>query len=75
MVLGLLYDQATYLKGVVYLIFYNAVFILPLAAVLAVAGNEAVLSKLDTWRKEHSRAMRIWSSAAMIILGLLILTL
>lgn len=75
MVLGLLHDQGTYLKGVGYLLLYNAIFLLPLAAILALAGNEAVLAKVDTWRKEHSRAMRVWSSIAMMLLGLLIFAL
>jgi cytochrome c biogenesis protein CcdA len=75
MVLGLLHDQGTYLKGLGYLLLYNLIFVLPLAAILLVAGNEMVLAKVDGWRKEHSRAMRVWSSVAMIVLGVLIFAL
>lgn len=75
MVLGLLHDQGTYLKGLGYLLLYNFVFVLPLAAVLLVAGNETVLAKIDAWRKEHSRALRVWSSVAMMLLGILIFVL
>lgn len=75
MVLGLLHDQGTYFKGLGYLLLYNLIFVLPLAAALLIAGNETALSKVDAWRKEHSRAMRVWSSVAMIVLGVLIFAL
>lgn len=37
-VLGLLASQATFPKGLAYLGLYNALFVLPLVALLAVAG-------------------------------------
>ena len=45
MVLGLLHDQGTYLRGVVYLIFYNIVFIAPLVVALVIASNKELLEK------------------------------
>src|SRR3989338_8362663 len=41
MVLGLLRDSATYTKGFFYLVWYNLLFILPLAAALFVASDRA----------------------------------
>src|SRR3989344_4078708 len=39
MVLGLLYDQGTYLTGVGYLLLYNLVFVLPLIVMLLIASD------------------------------------
>lgn len=75
MILGLLHDYRTYFEGIGYLLLYNAVFILPLVAILFVVGNEAVLAKVDALRKENSRSVRVWASVAMILLGAFILAL
>jgi cytochrome c biogenesis protein CcdA len=75
MILGLLHDAQTYWAGLWYLLFYNAIFVSPLAAILFIASNKTLLEKMNTWRKEHSRDMRLWSSAAMILLGALIFLL
>ena len=72
MVLGLLHDQATYFSGVGYLIFYNLVFILPLAVILAIASDNYLLEKVKNWKKEENRHMRVWGAVAMIILGIII---
>lgn len=72
MVLGLLHDQATYLAGVGYLLFYNLVFILPLVVILALASDSALLGKVNAWKKSETKHMRLWGGIAMLILGLLI---
>lgn len=72
MVLGLLHDQATYLKGFGYLILYNLIFVLPLVIILAIASNRALLDKVQDWRRANMRGFRFWTSAAMIGLGLII---
>jgi len=72
MVVGLLHDQATYLTGVGYLLLYNLIFILPLAIILFIASNEALVQKVNAWRKAETKHMRIWGGVAMIILGILI---
>lgn len=68
-VLGLLHDQETYLKGLAYLAYYNLIFVLPLIVILAIASNEALLERAQTWRREHAREMRLWTGAAMALLG------
>ena len=72
MVLGLLHDQATYLKGVGYLLLYNVIFILPLAVILLMASDRALLEKVRAWQQNENRLMRFGGGIAMIILGAII---
>ena len=75
MILGLLHDQGTHLQGLWYLLIYNIIFVLPLIVILFIASNKVVLSKMDTWRKENSRSMRLWSGVVMIIIGAIVLAI
>ena len=75
MVLGLLHDQGTYLTGVGYLLLYNLIFILPLVVILFIASNNALLEKVQAWKKAETRHMRMWGGVAMVVLGLLIFLL
>jgi len=72
MVLGLLHDNATYLQGFIYLVYYNLLFVLPLAIILLVASNKDLLEKVRTWRKKEGSDMRLVSGLAMILLGMVI---
>ncbi len=73
LVLGLLHDGATYIKGFIYLLFYNIVFILPLVIVLLIASNNLVLEKVRQWKKDNTRRLKLWSGLAMLALGAIIL--
>ncbi len=75
MVLGLLYDQGTYLTGVGYLLLYNLIFILPLILILLIASDSAFVAKVQAWKKSETKHMRLWGGISMVILGLLILFL
>lgn len=72
MVLGLLHDTATYLKGVAYLLFYNLIFIAPLVVILLIATNESLVSKVQSWQRKEKGLMRFGSGIAMVALGILI---
>lgn len=72
MVLGLLHDQATYLQGLGYLLFYNAIFILPLVMILLISSNEALLEKVKSWQQKKRSLMRFGGGLAMIALGIII---
>lgn len=72
MVLGLLHDQATYLKGLGYLLLYNAIFILPLIIILLISCNEALLQKVKSWQQKERSLMRLGGGIAMIVLGAII---
>src|SRR3989338_5938832 len=75
MVLGLLHDQGTYLTGVGYLLLYNMIFILPLVVILLIASDGSLIEKVKTWKRSETKHMRLWGGIAMIVLGLLILSL
>ncbi|GFP39531.1 hypothetical protein HKBW3S47_01229, partial [Candidatus Hakubella thermalkaliphila] len=45
-VIGLLASQKSYFQGLGYLLAYNVMFILPLIAILALASNRVVTTKL-----------------------------
>ena len=73
MVLGLLRDSATYAKGFGYLIWYNLLFVLPLAAVLFVASDRTVLEKIQAWKRNNLNRTRFVGGLITIALGILIL--
>ena len=71
-VLGLLHDQGNALKGFIYLILYNLIFISPLMVILAVSANKKVLEAADAVRRAETKQARIWIALVMILLGSLI---
>lgn len=73
MILGLLHDSASYVKGFAYLIYYNILFVLPLVLIMALAGNRVVLEKVEVWKKENTGKMKLWSGILMILLAVFIL--
>ncbi len=73
--LGLLHDQATYLKGAGYLVLYNLIFILPLVIILAVASDETLLARVEAWQQKERKVMRLWGGAAMVALGIIVFLL
>lgn len=70
--LGLLHDQATYFKGLMYLVLYNLIFVLPLVIILLLGSSSSLLEKVQTWKRENNRQMRLWGGIAVIALGVLI---
>ncbi|MBI3041752.1 MAG: hypothetical protein HYY78_02890 [Betaproteobacteria bacterium] len=71
MVLGLLHDQTTYAVGLGYLMLYNVIFVLPLAAILLIASDRTLVEKVEGWKKRSTRNLRFWGGGvAMIALGL-----
>ncbi|KKQ27243.1 MAG: hypothetical protein US42_C0012G0014 [Candidatus Magasanikbacteria bacterium GW2011_GWC2_37_14] len=73
MVLGLLRDSTTYLKGFFYLIWYNLLFVLPLVGVLFVASDRSILEKLQEWKRNNLNKTRLVGGLIMVVLGVLIL--
>lgn len=73
MVIGLLHDYQTYFAGFGYLLLYNFVLIVPLAAVLFIAANPALLGKVKEWKEREMRDVHLWAGIAMVIIGILVL--
>ncbi|MEK7479288.1 MAG: cytochrome c biogenesis protein CcdA, partial [Patescibacteria group bacterium] len=73
MILGLLHDSGSYVKGFVYLIYYNILFVLPLVLIMALAGHTSVLAKVEKWKKNNTGTMKLWSGVLMILLAVFIL--
>ena len=69
MVIGLLRDQVTYLAGFSYLVLYNLVLIVPLAAVLWIAADKTIVDKVQEWKKTNLTGVRQWAGVAMIGIG------
>ncbi|MDP3996286.1 MAG: cytochrome c biogenesis protein CcdA [bacterium] len=72
MVIGLLRDQVTYLSGFGYLVLYNLILIAPLMVVLLLSAKKEMVEKVQTWKRENIRGVRLWAGIAMIIIGILI---
>ncbi len=73
-VLGLLASQTSYLEGLGYLVLYNAIFILPLLAMLAVASSRRVFNQLGRWQLHHRAQLKLGLGMAALLLGLALLT-
>lgn len=72
MVIGLLHDQVTYLKGFWYLVFYNGLLIIPLLVVLWIAADKALIQKVRGWQQQEKSFVKVGGGLIMIILGILI---
>ncbi|MCL6642397.1 MAG: DUF1573 domain-containing protein [Candidatus Bipolaricaulota bacterium] len=72
-VLGLLAAQTTYLSGLVYLVLYNVMFVLPLIVLLFAVGNRRVMGQISRWEAQHKRALKLGQGLVMIALGVGIL--
>jgi len=72
MVIGLLRDQVTYLKGFGYLIFYNLILSIPLVVVLWVSADKVLVEKMQEWKMKKTSNLKLWAGLLMIIIGVLI---
>lgn len=75
MVLGLLHDAATFGKGLLYLLLYNLIFILPLVLILLIASNKSFHGKIGEWKQKNMRMMRRVTGVAMVAFGIIIFLL
>lgn len=71
-VLLLLHGQATQTAGLLYLIGYNLVFILPLVIILLIGSDRVLLEKVQAWKRTDSKVFGLVGNIIMVLLGLLI---
>jgi cytochrome c biogenesis protein CcdA len=72
-ILGLLHDKASFWQGLLYLLYYNFVFVLPLLLILWFASQKNLYEKVQAFRKDKMDKLGIWDGVIMIILGVIIL--
>jgi cytochrome c biogenesis protein CcdA len=73
-IITLLNAKTTYSWGLVYLLLYNVVFVLPLVVILLSLGNRLVAKRVASWEREHSLKIRLWYGLVMVALGIIMLT-
>ncbi|NOZ26652.1 MAG: hypothetical protein GXP39_01180 [Chloroflexi bacterium] len=69
-VLGLLASQTGFWEGVVYLVLYNLMFVVPLVVVLLLSLDPVLGGKIQEWERSSSRAVRGVTGGVMAALGL-----
>ncbi len=69
-ILALLSSSAGLIEGLLYLLLYNFMFVLPLILILLSASNLDTLVAIDTWRVKRRRQVRFASGVFLIALGL-----
>jgi len=70
---SLLAVQTNFMFGLMYLLWYNLMFVVPLIMILAVGSNKLVAERLKDWEYRSNRKLRIASGFIMIALGLIII--
>lgn len=68
-VTSLLAAKTTYFVGFLYLLLYNAMFVLPLLILLLLAANPLTLAKLAEWRKTNERVEKLVMGILLLALG------
>lgn len=71
--LTLLSAKETFIKGLIYLILYNFMFVLPLILILLITTNRMMTEKLINLDESNSERIRLISALIMIGLGIVIL--
>lgn len=72
-IVSLLTTKMTFNLGIFYLLVYNLMFVLPLAIILALAGNRVVTEKLTNLQERNESLMRLVYGLTMIAIGVVIL--
>ncbi|HUT22517.1 MAG TPA: GAP family protein [Candidatus Bipolaricaulota bacterium] len=73
-ILSLLAVNASYLNGVLYLLLYNLIFVLPLIIILMLVYFGYSSKKLEELRKKSRSWLRLIIGLAMLVFGIMILT-
>lgn len=68
-VITMLNEQATLGWGVIYLVFYNLLFVLPLIIILLAAGNRKTAKAWARWERTHAHHYRLLYGLGMIALA------
>lgn len=72
-ILSLLSNRMSLMEGIPYLLVYNFFFILPLIVILGIVAYGLPVERLDQWRTEYRKGIRILMGAIMILLGIILI--
>jgi cytochrome c-type biogenesis protein len=73
-VTALLASKTTYITGLLYLLLYNLMFVMPLLILLLFTANPITLAKIAEFRKKNERMEKLVMGIMMLALGIIILT-
>jgi len=68
-ILGMMSKTLTFSGGLPYLLLYNLIFVLPLIAILLIIAFGLSPEKVNSWRLENRRLLRLVIGLAMIVIG------
>jgi cytochrome c biogenesis protein CcdA len=68
--IGLLTQKSSFVQGVLYLLVYNLMFVLPLIVIFALSGNQKIFNQIQIWQKQKQHQFKLWSGIFTIVLGL-----
>lgn len=72
-IITLLNAKTTLGWGLVYLLLYNLIFVLPLVVILVALGNRTTAKVWARWEREHALKIRLWYGIVMVALGVIML--
>lgn len=68
-ILGILAQDTNKLQSILYLLIYNFIFVLPLFIILFVVSRGLDPEKLDTWRLDKRKWLRLIMGLIMLVIG------
>lgn len=72
-IIGMLSSSQSYSAGLLWMLFYNLVFVLPLIILLVLAANPKSTGKLQKWERSNAKGSKIIIGLTMLALGAIIL--
>ncbi len=72
-VIGLLSVQTSLAQGILYLLLYNLMLIVPLVIILLASSNRVVVDKMMAWQSRNKTRVRLVMGSFMVAMGFVIL--
>jgi cytochrome c biogenesis protein CcdA len=72
-IISLLNLKATFLNGLIYLLIYNLLFVMPLILIFVFSSNRMITERMINWQEKEGRKMHLLLAGVMIGLGTIML--
>lgn len=72
-ILSMLANNMTRMAAIPYLFLYNIIFVVPLFVILTLVAKGGSAEKMEKWRKEKRKYMKLITGLFMILLGIIML--